>query len=211
MGWIKTYSARRFNALAAEPSSADTCLEDVARALALKCRFTGHLSGFYSVAEHSVRVARLLRDQGYPAEVVLSGLLHDVGEAYLPDVASPYKAQVFLQLDPDEYGAAALVRFADQERAVRRAIFNSLGLRELADPDEHPEIRHADLVLLSTEARDLQHGTADWPGDFPDPLPARINPLPWEIAEAAFLCWYDMAVWRVVAQERLASGMGGGA
>lgn len=193
MGWIKTYTGRHFHPLSRSPSASDVCLEDVAHALSMKVRFVGHLSKFYSVAEHSVRVARLLQDQHAPTDVILSGLLHDVGEAYLPDIASPNKGQVYLKLDPDEDGATDLVQFRDQERRIRRAIYEALGLPDLIDPDHSEQITQADLVLLSTEARDMLGGTGDWEGEYLDPLPARIRPMSPEYAETVFLCWYEFA------------------
>lgn len=81
---IVTKSGRAVNPLDPDP---DTILiEDIAHALSNSCRFTGHVSSFYSVAQHSVLVARSL-----PKEHALWGLLHDASEAYLSDLARPIK------------------------------------------------------------------------------------------------------------------------
>lgn len=63
---------------------------DIASGLSKMCRFNGQCSDFYSVAEHSVLVANLMRlgQKGSPFE----GLMHDANEAFLPDVPSPYKS-----------------------------------------------------------------------------------------------------------------------
>lgn len=63
---------------------------DIAHALGNQCRYTGHSKKFFSVAEHSVLVSHIMRflDLGDPFE----GLMHDAAEAYLSDIAAPWKA-----------------------------------------------------------------------------------------------------------------------
>lgn len=65
----------------------DICIEDIAHALSLLCRYTGHTRSFYSVAEHSVLLSRAEGMPGTP----LARLLHDAVEAYLGDVIRPLK------------------------------------------------------------------------------------------------------------------------
>ena len=65
----------------------DICIEDIAHALSLICRYTGHTSRFYSVAEHCVLLSQAKNMPGTP----LARLLHDAAEAYLGDVIRPLK------------------------------------------------------------------------------------------------------------------------
>ena len=53
--WIQTYTGVKFYPL--NPCMDDIDIIDIAHSLSLQCRFTGHLSEFYSVAQHSVMVA----------------------------------------------------------------------------------------------------------------------------------------------------------
>lgn len=81
---ITTVSGRFYDLLL--PEEYDYDVEEIAHALSNICRYTGHVNRFYSVAEHSVLVSRIV-----PVELALCGLLHDASEAFLGDVSSPLK------------------------------------------------------------------------------------------------------------------------
>lgn len=87
--FIRTWSGRKFNLLTPEPTT--ILIEDIAHALSLQCRFNGHCDEFYSVAEHSVEVCKLVEKIGMKRNIVLTALLHDAAEAYTGDVVSPLK------------------------------------------------------------------------------------------------------------------------
>lgn len=129
--WIETRSGKRVSVENPLPEQFD--IKDIAYALSNTCRFNGHCSGFYSVAEHSVVVALRL-----PPELRLAGLLHDATEAYLGDIPSPIK-----QFLPDY--KAIEDRF---EEALERAF----GLDDFPD---RAAVKQADLDALYTEAHFL--------------------------------------------------------
>lgn len=54
--WIQVHSGGQFWPL--DPRADEVKITDIAHALSLICRFTGHTKEFYSVAQHSVLVAR---------------------------------------------------------------------------------------------------------------------------------------------------------
>lgn len=66
-------------------------LDDIAHALAHTCRFGGHVATFYSVAEHSIAVARQALRLTGDLELAAAALLHDAAEAYLGDIPGPIK------------------------------------------------------------------------------------------------------------------------
>jgi len=164
MSWIQTYIGKQFWPLAPRPQDLD--IRDIAHSLSLQCRFNGHCREFYSVADHSVRVAGHL-----PDDLALWGLLHDAAEAYLGDLTRPLKRQEEAQW------------FNDAEERLLQVIAATFGL---AWP--MPEaVRTADDVLLVTEARDLMvEPPADWRLAV-EPLADRIEPLAPAAAEALFL------------------------
>lgn len=84
MSFIETFTGRRFDPV--NPNPDDIIVADIAHALSNKCRYTGHSSSFYSVAQHCVLVSNIVDE-----EFALDGLMHDAAEAYLPDVAFPIK------------------------------------------------------------------------------------------------------------------------
>lgn len=90
--WIQTYTGKQYWPI--DPRPEDVDILDIAHALSMLCRFGGHCLKFYSVAEHSVHIARWLF-QRYGAQVALCGLLHDGTEAYVTDVPRPTKAFLY--------------------------------------------------------------------------------------------------------------------
>lgn len=82
--WLQTWSGGVFYPLDPRPEEVD--INDIAHALSQTCRYGGHCTRFYSVAEHCVWVASVL-----PPHLQLQGLLHDASEAYLVDVPRPVK------------------------------------------------------------------------------------------------------------------------
>ena len=165
--WIQTYTGRKFKPQS--PSLASIDLRDIAHSLALQCRFTGHCSHFYSVAQHSVLVSLLCEER--LAEATLWGLMHDAAEAYVSDLARPLK-----RLLPD---------FSRYEERVAQAIVQRF---EIPRSDEiDAKVAWADDVLLVTEARDLMKTPPDRWQVKAEPLTKTIQPWPPERAEQEFL------------------------
>lgn len=190
MTWIQTFKRREPTyPLALTPDQVH--LEDIAHALALKCRWTGHTREFYSVAQHSVHVAELL-----PPHLQMAGLLHDAAEAYLPDVASPIKGR-FAVLVP--FGPILeRLSMGRLEDRILGAVGRSLDMPELRHLTGLAATNHADLVMLVTEARDLMHGTEGWDRELPPPRPEPIEPWDWREAEQRFLLHFEVLRERAV-------------
>jgi hypothetical protein len=146
------------------PQAIDVRLADISHALGLMVRFNGHTKCLYTVAEHCVLVAMILRDQGHDAEFQMAGLLHDAAEAYIGDVPTPVKwAMDTIALTP----GTGTWSFREVESRVNRAI----GEKFKINPDafHSKSMKLADQIALSTEARDLLPGGIQWPDELPKP------------------------------------------
>jgi len=128
--WAQTYTGKEFWPLDPRPNEVD--IRDIAHALSLQCRFNGHCESFYSVAQHSILVSKLVR----PSEA-LPGLLHDATEAYMGDIVRPLK--IFLP------------NIKKIEEKLERVIFEHF---DIGDYDRR-EVHHADNLALLMEMRDL--------------------------------------------------------
>ena len=90
--YISTYTGIRFDP--AQPDAEGIAIEDIAHALSLLCRGNGHVSKYWSVAQHSILCAREAAARELPDRLVLACLLHDAGECYLSDVPRPFKKEL---------------------------------------------------------------------------------------------------------------------
>lgn len=129
--WIQTFTGKRFFFLNPNPDDID--IEDIAHSLSFLCRFTGHPSKFYSVAQHSLIVSAIVNNPRARAW----GLMHDAFEAYIGDIASPTKRYA-----PD-------LKLA--EKVIQTTIINKYGIPYDAEIAE--EVHRADLWLCYEEAK----------------------------------------------------------
>jgi len=171
-GWIQTYTGKRIWPL--DPREDEIDIEDIAHALSLMCRYTGHVKEFYSVANHSVLVSSILSDRC--PQHAFWGLMHDASEAYLHDLPYPLKQD-------KEFGPI-YQRFEDN---LMRCVCRKFGMAEV----EPPEVELADKDLMATERRDLLVQT-EWEWSISNkPLDFHIYPVHPRVAEGLFLDLFE--------------------
>ena len=170
----ETYSGSVLNL--ADPQPEDINITDIARALGMTCRFTGHVEFFYSVAQHSVLLSHLVE----PGQAYLA-LMHDAAEAYIGDVISPLKA--------------GLSEYKSIEKRLEAAVFNRFNVPW--NPADWDAVMKADLRLLATEKKFVVQTDNPWPAvDCHEPFDVDIlsgwSP---ETAREVFLTrWKDLEV-----------------
>jgi hypothetical protein len=143
--WIETFTGLQFHLL--NPRPEEICIEDIAHALSLQCRFTGHTRKFYSVAEHSYYVSLV---------AALPGLLHDASEAYIGDLSRPLKH--FTPVGPE---------YLRIESNIERAIALKFELPWPPSFEVLEIVKKADNSILYTE-KDQLMTKLDWDVDWTD-------------------------------------------
>lgn len=146
--WICTSTGRQVFPL--NPKAEDISIEDVSHALSHQCRYTGHTFSFYSVAEHSIWVARGVAALGGNITEQRWGLIHDASEAYLSDISSPVKRH------------PSFAFYREVEKGLMRAIAEHFGL-----PAQEPEVvRYVDAQMIAFESMDkriIKNRHPGWP------------------------------------------------
>lgn len=134
----------------------DICAFEIAHALSNICRFTGHVDQFYSVAQHSVLVSKLV-----PKTYALQALLHDATEAYLGDVSAPLKALL------------------PQYKVIEAAVWESVVAHFKLDitPQSNAAVADADKLALYWEIVDLFSNYKNMPKAPPSMPRALIKPI----------------------------------
>jgi len=131
---ILTSTGKWFDILKPSPSMIE--LQDIASALSKLCRFGGHCSQFYSVAEHSILASERMSQRYGNSQILMRwALLHDASEAYVVDIPRPAKRQ--------------LVDYIRIEETIQRAVAERFDL-----PWPMPEeVHEIDNDILSLELR----------------------------------------------------------
>lgn len=137
--WMQTVSGRKIE-YESGINIDDEIVRDLCHAVGNICRFTGHSRAFFSVAQHSVFVASLL-----PEEYQLWGLVHDLHEGIIGDVAAPLKILL------PEYNRI--------ERKIQRQVYDYF---ELYDDNPPSWLEWADKAALVTEAALFVGDTSKW-------------------------------------------------
>lgn len=160
--WIQTALGGQFWPIDPRPEEINP--EDIAHALSLLCRFGGHCLRFYSVAEHSVLLARKASPENR-----LWALLHDASEAYLVDVPRPIKP--------------FLAGYREAEEKIMKAVCSRFGI-----PEEMPdEIKDLDVRILTDERhQNMAPAPQPWSTDA-DPIGVTLQFWTPEEAKREFL------------------------
>lgn len=168
--WMTTFTAKRFYPM--NPDPAKITIEDIAHALSNTCRWNGHTTVYYSVAQHCI-AASVVAATPYR----MAMLLHDAAEAYMGDLVRPLKR-----------GTDMGRQFAVIEDRVQEAVLVAFNVE--APPRKKQ--KYWDNRCLIAEADDLIN--QDWIEALRDRLKVErfphemIIPLTPTQAEQAFLC-----------------------
>jgi uncharacterized protein len=147
VSWIGTNTGGVIDLVSPDPKQ--ITIEDIATGLSNVCRFNGQLATWYSVAEHSIRVAELV-----PKHYKLQALLHDATEAYICDVPTPLKRMLG-------------VAYADVEARLAAAIGAKFGVNLNNLPQA---VKDADRVMVVSERDAFQLVPREWGPEYENVL-----------------------------------------
>jgi len=145
---IETNSGRILDFL--NPTPEMIHISDIATGLGNTCRWAGQINDFFSVAQHSILVARLA-----PLELQKPAILHDAAEAFIHDVSKPLKI-----LLGDAYGSI--------ETNFNELIFYCFGVDikllpkikpfdKMVETAEHARFKRNDHAVWQRFCFDLRH------------------------------------------------------
>ena len=206
--WIQTQSGTAFPMLS--PVAEDVTWRDIAISLGRVCRFNGHTTAFYSVAQHSMLAVGVVRE-AFAGKGRLSHLMTAAGDA-----ADDVKAAIAKARHDDETHrrmllatllhdaheayigdiatpvaqALELLAGCDHVGALKatidRAIHAAAGLPWPLPAGWRTIIHAADLIALATEKRDLLTEGVSWQRKLPEAAAFRVKAWPEHLATDHF-------------------------
>ena len=168
MATMNTYTGNKIDPMSMTAS--DISIQDIAHALSLTCRGGGHVSYFFSVAQHSINCMNEAKARGWSERLQLACLLHDASEAYISDIIRPVKAH--------------LSNYLEIESSIMNAIFERFGLADLSE-EENAMWKQIDDDMMNFELKNLMKGEAYRDTDNLSSVPA-VAERPWREVEDEF-------------------------
>lgn len=181
---ITTFTGKTLDFENPDPDS--ICIEDIAHALSMVCRFSGQCRDFYSVAQHSVLVSLGLQLvvppeeqktwwlwQKHERQLRKIALLHDAAEAYMGDLNRPLKR--------------IMPQYSRIEDKVFRAISMKFKLMWQGIPDV---VKAMDKLIFANEWASFMPPGPNDAGREPEASIGTITAMSQKEAETAFLGVY---------------------
>ena len=162
-----TFSGREVNLAEIKPE--EISINDISAGLSKICRFSGQINRFYSVAQHSVILSKIV-----PERLKKVALLHDASEAYIQDIIKPLK-----NLLGESYTSI--------ERKFEEAIFERFAI----DIALLPEIKPFERFLYEQECKCFRQGNdTDWHTWMKSDVKIYPSFWDWRQGEALFFARY---------------------
>lgn len=168
MATMNTYTGNKIDPM--NMTASDISIQDIAHALSLTCRGGGHVSYFFSVAQHSINCMNEAKARGWSERLQLACLLHDASEAYISDIIRPVKAH--------------LSNYLEIESSIMNAIFERFGLADLSE-EENAMWKQIDDDMMNFELKNLMKGEAYRNTDNLSSVPV-VTERPWREVEDEF-------------------------
>jgi hypothetical protein len=177
---LQTYTGRAYYPI--DPRPEDVDIRDIAHALAMLCRYTGHCRDFYSVAEHSVHVSYVVQREARAGhylesdvtDLAFQGLMHDASEAYVADIGRPLKP------------------YLSNYHEIEALNWEAIAARFCLPLQLHSSVKRVDDGICLTEKKAIMGPSPmPWDAKLGDPVASTIMCWSPKHAEARFLARFN--------------------
>lgn len=169
MAKMNTYTGKKIDPMSM--TADDVSIQDIAHALSLTCRGGGHVSYFFSVAQHSINCMKEAKARGWSERLQLACLLHDASEAYISDIIRPVKVH--------------LSNYLEIEGNIMKVILERFGLDDLSE-EENAMWKQIDDEMMNFELKSFMKGEEYRTIDSLVSVPDKAE-RPWREVEAEFI------------------------
>lgn len=119
-----------------DPHESEINIGDIAHSLSLLCRANGHISHFFSVAQHCLNCEGEAAARALDEKTRMFCLLHDATECYISDLIRPIKCRFPL--------------YSEAEDRLSQVIYSALGL-SLPTAEQRAAVKSIDDCMLYHE------------------------------------------------------------